>query len=84
MHGINRIYTFYFRIRLLLVYYICFFIFQNIYANFLNFNSRHIKKLHLSPGACSFNTGVYVVDLYRWRAANITSELEHWIKLNTK
>ncbi|CAH1775439.1 unnamed protein product [Owenia fusiformis] len=57
---------------------------QNTYANYINFNNAQIKKLHMSPIACAFNTGVYVADLTRWKKQNITAKIEYWMKLNTE
>ncbi|BFZ07580.1 hypothetical protein BsWGS_10619 [Bradybaena similaris] len=56
----------------------------NVYAEFLDFKNEHIKALHMKPDACSFNSGVFVTDLAKWQAYNITSQLEYWMELNTK
>lgn len=63
---------------------ICDYFLQNTYANYVNFNHPAIKKLNIQPTDCSFNAGMYVTDIDRWRAANLTEELEYWIELNTK
>jgi len=57
---------------------------QNVYAEFLDFKNEHIKKLHMKPTACSFNTGVFVSDLTHWDKLNITNQLEYWMALNTQ
>lgn len=41
-------------------------------------------SLRVSCSACSFNAGVYVADMDRWRAANVTSDLLYWLELNTR
>ena len=38
----------------------------------------------MKPTMCSFNTGVYVADLDRWKSQNITKKLLYWMNLNTK
>jgi hypothetical protein len=57
---------------------------QNTYANYVNFNHPAIKKLNIDPNTCSYNVGMYVTDIDRWREANLTEELEYWIELNTR
>ena len=38
----------------------------------------------MKPTMCSFNTGVYVADMDRWKSQNITKKLLYWMNLNTK
>lgn len=54
----------------------------NTYASFLNFNNENIKALHISPGACTFNTGVFVINVTEWRRQDITKKLDSWVKLS--
>lgn len=70
-----------FRIQIVPCFYTCI---QNTYSHFVDFDNPAIKALKLHPLACSFNTGVYVVNLDKWREENITGQLEHWMVLNTK
>ncbi|XP_006815098.1 glycosyltransferase 8 domain-containing protein 1-like [Saccoglossus kowalevskii] len=58
-------------------------LFQNNYANFLNFQNEQVKALGMSPGTCSFNSGVFVVDMNAWKEGKITERLEFWMSLNT-
>ena len=60
------------------------FIFQNVYADYIDFKNKHIQEMDLSPTACAFNTGVYVTDMDVWRKYNITEKLEYWLELNTR
>ena len=57
---------------------------QTTFRDFINFGHPAIVRLHLQPNACSFNVGVYVADLDRWRAANLTQELLYWTQLNAQ
>lgn len=57
---------------------------QNTYASFLNFNNENIKALHISPGACTFNTGVFVINVTEWRRQDITKKLDSWVKLSER
>lgn len=54
----------------------------NTYSSYINFNNRRIKALQMSPGACSFNTGVFVVNMTEWKLNNITERLLYWANLN--
>ncbi|KAL0978524.1 hypothetical protein UPYG_G00171680 [Umbra pygmaea] len=57
---------------------------QNNYIGFLDFKNEAIKKLGMRANMCSFNPGVMVVNLTEWQHQNITSQLEHWMKLNAQ
>lgn len=50
----------------------------------MNFESDHIKHLKMHRLTCSFNTGVYVFNIDKWRSENVTQDIEHWMILNTK
>ncbi|KAJ8022004.1 Glycosyltransferase 8 domain-containing protein 1 [Holothuria leucospilota] len=56
---------------------------QTKYMDFLNFKNPTIKALNLSPMACSFNTGVYVIDVKEWKKQKITEQLDRWLALNS-
>jgi len=51
---------------------------------YVNFADPRIKALKISPGKCAMNTGVYVYDLNRWLASNITGQLDYWWSENQK
>ncbi|GFO13210.1 glycosyltransferase 8 domain-containing protein 1-like [Plakobranchus ocellatus] len=57
---------------------------SNVYAEFLDFKNKHVQEKNIRPGACSFNTGVFVTDLASWHRENITGQLEYWMELNTR
>ncbi|XP_056130460.1 glycosyltransferase 8 domain-containing protein 1 [Lampris incognitus] len=57
---------------------------QNNYIGFLDFKKEAIKKLGMRANMCSFNPGVIIANLTEWRSQNITSQLEHWMELNTQ
>lgn len=57
---------------------------QNNYIGFLDFKKEAIKKLGMRANTCSFNPGVIIANLTEWKNQNITQQLEHWMKLNTK
>ncbi|KJE96056.1 hypothetical protein CAOG_006429 [Capsaspora owczarzaki ATCC 30864] len=57
---------------------------RNKYKFFINFENAKVQALNIDPDTCSFNAGVYVTDLVRWKKHNITSELEYWMELNTR
>jgi lipopolysaccharide biosynthesis glycosyltransferase len=57
---------------------------QSIYSDFINFEHPEIAKKKLNPDQSSFNVGVYVMDVDRWRAANITEDALYWTELNSR
>ncbi|XP_049590062.1 glycosyltransferase 8 domain-containing protein 1 [Syngnathus scovelli] len=57
---------------------------QNNYMGFLDFKKEAIKQLGMRANTCSFNPGVIVANLTEWKNLNITSQLEHWMELNTQ
>lgn len=57
---------------------------DNSYQHYVNFESDHIKPLKMHRLTCSFNTGVYVFNIDKWRSENVTQDIEHWMILNTK
>ncbi|XP_077998634.1 glycosyltransferase 8 domain-containing protein 1-like [Glandiceps talaboti] len=59
-------------------------LFQNNYANFINFQNEHVKALGMSPMACSFSAGVFVADMQAWKDGKVTEKLEFWMSLNTE
>eukprot|EP00051_Salpingoeca_urceolata_P010327 m.126002 g.126002 ORF g.126002 m.126002 type:complete len:526 (+) comp16669_c0_seq2:214-1791(+) len=59
-------------------------LFMNKLDGFINFENKHVQALGLDPSACSFNAGVFVVDLDAWRAMDADKHLLHWLTLNTK
>ncbi|XP_071841109.1 glycosyltransferase 8 domain-containing protein 2-like [Apostichopus japonicus] len=56
---------------------------QTKYMDFLNFKNPTIKALNMSAMACSFNTGVFVVDVTEWKKQRVTRQLDKWLALNT-
>ncbi|XP_071479159.1 glycosyltransferase 8 domain-containing protein 1-like [Diadema antillarum] len=56
----------------------------NKYASFLNFQNEKLKGLGLNPMECSFNTGVFVVDVAEWKKQNVTARLDYWVTVNSK
>ncbi|XP_065842380.1 glycosyltransferase 8 domain-containing protein 2-like [Oscarella lobularis] len=59
-------------------------LFQNSYVRFLNYANQHVQKLGIPPDTCSFNTGVFVTDVFKWRENSISEKLEEWNVLNVK
>lgn len=55
---------------------------RNTYANFLNFSHPLIQQLQIPPKTCSFNAGVYVADLQKWKHQNIAVQLNYWMSTN--
>ncbi|XP_013402879.2 glycosyltransferase 8 domain-containing protein 1 [Lingula anatina] len=56
---------------------------QNNYQNYINFKNPSIKRLKMSPLACSFNPGVFAMDITTWKQTNMTLKIQHWLQLNT-
>jgi lipopolysaccharide biosynthesis glycosyltransferase len=59
-------------------------LFRNSFFRYLNYANEHIQKLGIPPETCSFNAGVFVTDIRKWRDNDITDKLEYWMELNTK
>ncbi|XP_076452128.1 glycosyltransferase 8 domain-containing protein 1-like isoform X2 [Babylonia areolata] len=57
---------------------------QNVYADFFDLKNQHFLELDIDPGACAFNTGVFITNLTEWRRQGITDKLLYWLELNTK
>ncbi|KJE96059.1 hypothetical protein CAOG_06431 [Capsaspora owczarzaki ATCC 30864] len=58
--------------------------FKDCRASFLNFENKRIQAMQLLPKHCGLNAGVYVADLERWNALNVTAQLMFWLELNTR
>lgn len=41
-----------------------------------------VKKYNVDPDTCSFNTGVYVVDMSKWKKSDITRQLDNILIAN--
>eukprot|EP00118_Oscarella_pearsei_P011042 m.70992 g.70992 ORF g.70992 m.70992 type:complete len:390 (+) comp35724_c0_seq1:811-1980(+) len=59
-------------------------LFQNSYIRFLNYANPRVQQLGIPPDTCSFNTGIFVTDVDKWRKNNITEKVEKWNELNVK
>ena len=60
------------------------FFFQPQYLSYLNFNNDVIKSQNMSALHCTFNGGVYVVNMDKWRKINVTQKILFWMELNKK
>ncbi|ELU07129.1 hypothetical protein CAPTEDRAFT_168505 [Capitella teleta] len=58
--------------------------YQSVYPDFINFEHPEIQKIGLNAQQSSFNVGVYVMDVDRWREANITDQVFYWTELNSR
>lgn len=55
---------------------------DNSYRHYINFDNEHVKDVRMDRQTCSFNTGVYVFDVDKWRTKNVTKQIEYWMVLN--
>ncbi|KAM4569127.1 glycosyltransferase 8 domain-containing protein 2 [Odontesthes bonariensis] len=55
---------------------------QTTYMGFLDYRKQQVKDLGINPRDCSFNPGVFVADVKRWKEQKITKQLEKWMEEN--
>ncbi|KAM8883263.1 glycosyltransferase 8 domain-containing protein 2 [Synchiropus picturatus] len=55
---------------------------QTTYMGFLDYRKQEVKDLGINPSDCSFNPGVFVADLTRWKQQKITKLLETCMEEN--
>lgn len=51
---------------------------------FLDYRKLEVRELGINPSDCSFNPGVFVADIERWKRQKITKQLETWMQHNYK
>ncbi|CAG5927246.1 glycosyltransferase 8 domain-containing protein 2 [Menidia menidia] len=57
---------------------------QTTYMGFLDYRKQQVKDLGIHPNDCSFNPGVFVADMKRWKEQKITKQLEKWMEENCR
>ncbi|KAJ8245357.1 hypothetical protein GJAV_G00269900 [Gymnothorax javanicus] len=57
---------------------------QTTYMGFLDYRKLEVRELGINPSDCSFNPGVFVADIERWKRQKITKQLETWMLQNYK
>ncbi|XP_061085746.1 glycosyltransferase 8 domain-containing protein 2-like [Conger conger] len=57
---------------------------QTTYMGFLDYRKLEVRELGINPSDCSFNPGVFVADIERWKRQKITKQLETWMQQNYK
>ncbi|XP_064461077.1 glycosyltransferase 8 domain-containing protein 1-like isoform X2 [Ornithodoros turicata] len=54
------------------------------YSHYLNLDTASLAGLHINPGACVLNIGVFVINMEEWKRQNITAVVEHWMRVDQR
>ncbi|XP_062522513.1 glycosyltransferase 8 domain-containing protein 1-like [Corticium candelabrum] len=54
------------------------------YGDILNYHNAKVQQLGIPDTTCMLNSGLFVVEMMRWKEYNITDQLEYWADLNSR